>query len=116
VFDNENLYCKVFVKGPSDGAALIKIIAAAVEGIAESAYIHGQESEIVVMTNDAADSSRASHKAANSFLFFPVFLDVEARDERRRKEYVAELSGLISRLRSLNYTVVPACSFEDELN
>src|SRR5690606_12348537 len=93
--------------------ALINLIAHVTGGLVHLRTVSSTRLEIDVVRNDEFDAVRKQN--VNGFLFYPYYLDVEARSGVEREQYIDAVRELLQSLWRASADAVPACDFEDEL-
>ncbi|EAZ92764.1 hypothetical protein [Crocosphaera chwakensis] len=109
-----NLYCKVFLDTDINREQLLPLIAKLINGKVSRREIETSIAKISVRTNDDFDENQRE-EFPDGFLYYRFFLDIEPLKDTDQKVYIETLSHFLESLWSLNYKVVAACDFEEEL-
>jgi hypothetical protein len=119
MFEDENLYCKMFIdfNGElSDGDQLIaKLTNGSTKfkwGLIETAF-----AELDVRRNDDFKTPKElrSKDPQDAFLFWKYYIDIEPTEGTARTNYVSMVGRLLLDLWVIGISAVAACGFEDEL-
>lgn len=109
----DDLYCKIFVAGPSSRGGLVETVAAAVRGTKVGTRTVENSAALVDVNLNDVDTSTVG--ADEAFLAYPFALDVEPADGADRADYVRTVGSLLSQLWRSEYKAVASCDFEAEL-
>lgn len=108
-------YCKVYLDTNLSRSDVVGLIRSILEGEFENrATIRTSSCVIDVEENDQFDNVMRTG-AADGFLYYRYFLDVEPVESAGRERYVQVVSDLLRGLRDNGCKAVPACDFEEEL-
>jgi hypothetical protein len=107
----EDLYCKVYVAGAPDIAALKATLADVAKAGFERRTVRTRFLEI-----DVFDQSRhMSADPGDDFVRWPAYLEIFAADEVSFDDFLAALGAMLNSLRERGLRVVASCEFESEL-
>lgn len=109
----DDLYCKLYVTGAADAAALKAVITAATGQPFER-----RTSTVNGLVVDVFDSGQRDAQAAASddFVRWPTYLEIEPVDDTMAEDaFIAALAGLMNQLNTRGLRTVASCDFEDAL-
>ena len=108
----DDLYCKVYLKGPEPGPsrpAMQAALIAAVGGRFENRTLRAKGLVIDLIPN-------TDGRGEADFIGWPFYLEINAEPEVvQETHFVAALRELLAGLRAQSIQVVPSCDFEDQL-
>jgi hypothetical protein len=109
---DDELYCKVYVAGAANHAALKALVAEVAR-----AGVHLRTVSAPPLEIDVFDQSRNTPaKTGDDFVRWPAYLEIGASAADVDAEaFVAALARLLNGLRARGLRVVAACDFEDAL-
>jgi hypothetical protein len=107
------LYCKVFVHGPSHDQ-LLATVARSLDGEVSRRSVDGGGLAVDVLPNDDHDETRAA-QGAGDFLYFPFMLEVEADGDDDELAFVTAVARLLDGLGAQGYDFVTAGDVEELL-
>lgn len=110
--DDDALYCKVYVKGASDAAALRALVAQCTQGQVLRRNVLAPPLDI-----DVFDQGRHGPADADDhFVLWPTYLEVAATGQGESfGTYLTALARLLNALHARGMRVAASCSFEDAL-
>jgi hypothetical protein len=112
----EDLYCQVYVLTDLNHLQLSDFVASHLEVEVErksiSKLVNTKTCRIEVRDNEDFDPVECHNK---NFLFYPIYLEIEPRENIKSSDYILEIGKLLNVLREEKFSVVAACDFEDQL-
>ena len=107
-----DLYCKVYVAGAPDIAALKALVADTAGTAVERRTVRTALLEV-----DVFDQSRhVPAEAGDDFVRWPYYLEIEAADDQVTFDaFLAAIAGLLNGLRTRGLRVMASCDFEEQL-
>lgn len=118
LFQDDDLYCKVFVDAPVVQKALVQTIADIVGGTIDPDHVLGNIVNVnlvhfAVIRNEDHDKRRA--RSPGGFVFFRYYIEIYALPGQQRESFVRLVATLLEGLWAVGLQAVAACDFEDEL-
>ena len=111
----KDLYCKLFIDFNGSRNELVDKLTQIVNGNRKRIRsIESPIGEIDVNNNEDYNEER-SFIEDDGFLYSKYYLDIEPFDDIKQSEYISWMKKLVKNLIELNYNVVVASDFEDEL-
>jgi hypothetical protein len=119
MFEDENLYCKMFIDFKGELSDADQLIAQLTNGSIKFKWglIETAFAELDVRKNDSfkTPKERRSKDPEDAFLFWKYYIDIEPTEGTARTNYVSMIGRLLLDLWAKEINAVAACSFEDEL-
>ncbi|MEM5769584.1 MAG: 1,4-dihydroxy-6-naphthoate synthase [Bacillota bacterium] len=119
MFEDENLYCKMFIDFGGELSQADQLIAKLTNGSIKFKWglIETAFAELDVRRNDdfKTPKERRSQDPEDAFLFWKYYIDVEPTEGTARTNYVSMVGRLLLDLWAKGINAVAACSFEAEL-
>lgn len=119
MFDNEDLYCNLFIDFEGDLKEADNLIAKLTNGSLKSSVrvIETTFAEMDVRRNDGYKTPKElrSKDPGDDFLFWKYHIDIEPKEGATRQAYISMISRLLLDLWAQGVDAVAACSFEDQL-
>jgi hypothetical protein len=119
MFEDENLYCKMFIDFSGELSEADELIAKLTNGSIKFKWglIEAEFAELDVRRNDDFKTPKElrSKDPADAFLFWKYYIDIEPKEGTVRAKYVSTVAQLLLELWAKKVNAVAACSFEDEL-
>ena len=119
MFENDDLYCKMFFDFKEESADADKLVARLANGVIKHSWglIDTQNAELDVRRNDDYKTPKESRSndPADAFLFWKYYIDIEPKEGTTRQAYITVVGKLLLDLWAQGINAVAACSFEDEL-
>jgi hypothetical protein len=112
--DIPELYCSLFVS-TSSRDEILSLIYGVLQAQVDGYNLNTPHLEAFVRNNPDFDSARMANHT-DGFLFYPFKVEIEPANAECVRQYKKEVLQIVAKLRDAGMAVVPACSFEDELN
>jgi hypothetical protein len=108
----EDLLCKIYVLAELDRFQLADFIGNQLNFDVDGKFVHTSEFEIEIRENEDFDPRRVQDE---DFLFYPIYLEIEPKDNIGSSGYIHSIGKLLNILREKGFKAVAACDFEDLL-
>jgi hypothetical protein len=108
----KDLFCKIYVLTESNQFQLAEFIGSQLGLDVDGKFINASEFEIEIRENDDFDPRSFQDK---DFLFYPIYLEIEPKDNIGSSGYIHGIGKLLNILREKGFRAVAACDFEDLL-
>ncbi len=119
MFEDENLYCKMFIDFNGELGDADDLIAKLAKGSMKFKWklIETELAELDVRRNDdyKTPKEHRSKDPKDAFLFWRYYIDIEPKEGTNRAAYVSMIAQLLEALWARGVDAVAACEFEDEL-
>lgn len=119
MFEDENLYCKIFIDFSGELSEADQLIAKLTNGSIQFKWglIETAFAELDVRRNDDFKTPKElkSKDPRDGFLFWKYYIDIEPTEGTARTTYISMVGRLLLDLWAKGINAVAACSFEDEL-
>jgi hypothetical protein len=108
----EDLSCKIYVLSKSNRFQLAEFAGSQLNGIVRGKFVSTNNLEIEFRDNEDFDPKQSRDL---NFLFYPIYLEVEPKENIKTLDYINDIGKLLVSLRSNECQAIAACDFEDDL-
>ncbi|MGB8699902.1 MAG: hypothetical protein WCD18_10845 [Thermosynechococcaceae cyanobacterium] len=108
----EDLFCKIYVSSELNRFQLAEFIGFQLDGITNGKFVSTHTLEIEFRENEDFDPEKSRNL---NFLFYPIYLEIEPKQDVESLDYINEVGKLVNILRNHEYQAIASCDFEDEL-
>jgi hypothetical protein len=119
MFEDENLYCKMFIDFSGELSEADQLIAKLTNGSIKFKWglIETAFAELDVRKNDDFKTPKElrSEDPEDAFLFWKYYIDIEPTEGTAKTNYVSMIGKLLLDLRAKGISAIAASSFEDDL-
>ncbi|AZK45324.1 1,4-dihydroxy-6-naphthoate synthase [Paenibacillus lentus] len=109
-----DLYTKIFVDSGVNKEVLIDTVSNIVMGTISGSSILTKQAEIFIFNNGDFDED-TRNQGNDSFLYYKYYLEIEPIEDVVYRNYVLEISNLLTKLWDADFKAIASCDFEDLL-
>ena len=109
-----DLFTKIFLDTDNEKTSVVEEVSKIVNGTVKGSAIVTEQAEIFLF-NNGDFSEKKRNQGSDEFLYYRYYLDVEPIEDVDGKDYIGEISTLLTELWDSGFKVIASCDFEDEL-
>lgn len=109
-----DLFTKIFVDGDVDKEMLLNTVSNIVMGTISGSSISTKQAEIFIFNNGDFDEDKRN-QGNDGFLYYKYYLEIEPTEDVGDRNYVLEISNLLTKLWDADFKAIASCDFEDLL-
>ncbi|RAT95815.1 hypothetical protein [Brevibacillus sp. Leaf182] len=109
-----DLFTKIFVDGDVDKEMLLNTVSNIVMGTISGSSISTKQAEIFIFNNGDFDEDKRN-QGNDGFLYYKYYLEIEPTEDVGYRNYVLEISNLLTKLWDADFKAIASCDFEDLL-
>lgn len=109
-----DLFTKIFVDSDDDKEMLLDTVSNIVMGNISGSSILTEQAEIFIFNNGDFDKDKRN-QGNDGFLYYKYYLEIEPTEDVIDRNYVLEISNLLTRLWDADFKAIASCDFEDLL-
>ncbi|MGG0888076.1 1,4-dihydroxy-6-naphthoate synthase [Brevibacillus parabrevis] len=109
-----DLFTKIFVDSDVDKEMLLDTVSNIVMGAISGSSILTKQTEIFIFNNGDFDEDKRN-QGNDGFLYYKYYLEIEPTEDADDRNYVLEISNLLTKLWNADFKAIASCDFEDLL-
>lgn len=109
-----DLFTKIFVDSDVDKEMLLDTVSNYVMGTISGSSILTKQAEIFIFNNGDFDEDKRN-EGNDGFLYYKYYLEIEPTEDTNDRNYVLEISNLLTKLWNAEFKAIASCDFEDLL-
>ncbi|NMM54792.1 MULTISPECIES: hypothetical protein [Paenibacillus] len=109
-----DLFTKIFVDSDVDKEMLLDTVSTIVMGTISGSSILTKQAEIFIFNNGDFDKDKRN-QGNDGFLYYKYYLEIEPTEDVIDRNYVLEISNLLTKLWDADFKAIASCDFEDLL-
>lgn len=109
-----DLFTKIFVDSDVDKEILLDTVSNIVMGTINGSSILTKQAEIFIFKNGDFDEDKRN-QGTDGFLYYKYYLEIEPTEDADDRNYVLEVSNLLTNLWNADFKAIASCDFEDLL-
>ncbi|NUU59595.1 1,4-dihydroxy-6-naphthoate synthase [Paenibacillus agri] len=109
-----DLFTKIFVDSDVDKGMLLDTVSNIVIGTISGSSILTKQAEIFIFNNGDFDEDKRN-QGDDGFLYYKYYLEIEPTEDADDRNYVLEISILLTKLWNAEFKAIASCDFEDLL-
>ncbi|MCM3042813.1 1,4-dihydroxy-6-naphthoate synthase [Paenibacillus motobuensis] len=109
-----DLFTKIFVDSDVDKEMLLDTVLNIVMGTISGSSILTKQAEIFIFNNGDFDEDKRN-QGNDGFLYYKYYLEIEPTEDADNRNYVSEISNLLTKLWNAEFIAIASCDFEDLL-
>jgi hypothetical protein len=109
-----DLFTKIFVDSDVDKEMLLDTVSTIVMGTISGSSILTKQAEIFIFNNGDFDKDKRN-QGNDGFLYYKYYLEIEPTEDVIDRNYVVEISNLLTKLWDADFKAIASCDFEDLL-
>lgn len=109
-----DLFTKIFVDSDVDKVMLLDTVSNIVMGTISGSSILTKQAEIFIFNNGDFDEEKRN-QGNDGFLYYKYYLEIEPTEDVSDRNYVLEISNLLTKLWDADFKAIASCDFEDLL-
>ncbi|GGH10945.1 1,4-dihydroxy-6-naphthoate synthase [Paenibacillus segetis] len=109
-----DLFTKIFVDSDVDKEMLLDTVSNIVMGTISGSSILTKQAEIFIFNNGDFDEDKRN-QGNDGFLYYKYYLEIEPTEDADDRNYVLEISNLLTKLWNVDFKAIASCDFEDLL-
>ncbi|WP_106766530.1 1,4-dihydroxy-6-naphthoate synthase [Paenibacillus faecalis] len=109
-----DLFTKIYVDSDVDKEMLLDTVSNIVTGTISGSSILTMQAEIFIFNNGDFDEDKRN-QGNDGFLYYKYYLEIEPTEDVDDRNYILEISNLLTKLWDADFKAIASCDFEDLL-
>lgn len=109
-----DLFTKIFVDNDMNKEMLLATVSKIVKGTISGSSILTKQAEIFIFNNGDFDEDKRK-QGTDAFLYYRYYIEIEPKEDTDDRDYVLEVTDLLTKLWNADFKAIASCDFEDLL-
>jgi hypothetical protein len=109
-----DLFIKIFVDSDIEKEMLLNTVSNIVNGTIRGSSILTKQAEIFIFNNGDFDEDKRN-EGTDGFLYYKYYLEIKPTEDTDDRNYVLEISNLLTNMWNTDFKAIASCDFEDLL-